>query len=111
LLLAQLENVDFFISKKREKAQLYQEHFDSKDGYMVKELTNTLSNYWLNALFLDERHSRDEFLAYANKNGVMVRPIWNLLSHLEHFKDCVFGDLSNAINLENRIVNLPSSIN
>ncbi len=111
LLLAQLENVDFFISKKREKAQLYQEHFDSKDGYMVKELTNTVSNYWLNALILDDRHIRDEFLAYANKNGVMVRPIWNLLTQLEPFKNCFQGDLSNAIFLENRVVNLPSSIN
>jgi len=111
LLLAQLENLDFFISKKREKADLYQEHFDRKDGYMIKELNNTFSNYWLNALFLDERHIRDEFLAYANKNGVMVRPIWNLLTHLAPFKNSLQGDLSNAIFLENRLVNLPSSIN
>ena len=53
---------------------------------------------------------RDKFLTYTNDNGIMTRPIWHLMNRLMMFKSCQNGDLSNAEWLEERVVNIPSSI-
>jgi len=41
---------------------------------------------------------------------VMTRPVWALMSKLPMFKDCQKGNLSNAEWLEDRAVNIPSSV-
>jgi len=53
---------------------------------------------------------RDEFLDYTNKNGVMTRPIWRLMNELEMFKDAQTTSLENAKYLEQRVVNITSSV-
>ena len=54
--------------------------------------------------------ARDEFLTETNANGVMTRPVWNLMNRLEMYKDCQVTDLSNAEWIEARLVNIPSSV-
>ena len=46
---------------------------------------------------------------YSNNNGVMARPIWRLMNNLEMYNECLKGDISNSIWLEDRVVNIPSS--
>jgi len=53
---------------------------------------------------------RDEFLEFTNKNGVMTRPIWKLMNELEIFAKCQTASLKNAKFLEERVVNIPSSV-
>ncbi len=76
----------------------------------VDEPINTVSNFWLNCILLNSKEERDAFLKFSNENGVMARPVWQLMNKLEMFKDCQTGDLSNAEWLEKRVVNLPSSV-
>jgi phosphotransferase system HPr-like phosphotransfer protein len=59
---------------------------------------------------LNDVNQRNEFLDFTNKNGVMTRPIWRLMNELEMFKDCQKTDLKNAKYLEERVVNIPSSV-
>ena len=66
-------------------------------------------SYWLNALVLEDKQARDDFLKALNDAGVMSRPIWRLMNELAMFKDCESGDLSNSKWLEERVVNIPSS--
>jgi len=40
----------------------------------------------------------------------MTRPIWRLLNKLEMYKDCQTDALENAQWLEDRVVNIPSSV-
>jgi hypothetical protein len=40
----------------------------------------------------------------------MTRPIWTLMSKLNMFKDCQSDGLKNSLWLENRVVNIPSSV-
>jgi len=40
----------------------------------------------------------------------MTRPIWTLMNKLPMFKEAQCGDLTNAEWLEERIVNIPSSV-
>jgi hypothetical protein len=40
----------------------------------------------------------------------MTRPIWTLMSKIPMFKDCQSDDLENSLWLEERVVNIPSSV-
>jgi aminotransferase in exopolysaccharide biosynthesis len=108
--VAQMENLELFIKKQRELANIYKEFFDKKGIEFITESKNAKSNYWLNGIILNNRHERDKFLKETNKNGVMTRPIWRLMNKLDMFKDCQTTNLDNSLWLEDRVVNITSSV-
>ena len=121
--VAQMERIEEIIENKRQTAHAYTAFFNegklfnnkqqTTNNKQIKHITepkNSRSNYWLNAIVLNDRKERDEFLKYTNENGIMTRPIWRLMNKLEMFKDAQTGNLENAEWLEDRVVNLPSSI-
>jgi len=110
LLVAQLENLDNFISSKRKLAHVYGTFFNSANYVFVKELMDSKSNYWLNSILLKNKQQRDEFLDETNSNGVMTRPIWTLMNKLPMFECAQCGNLTNSEWLEDRVVNIPSSV-
>ena len=110
LACAQLEQLSVFVENKRELARRYQEFFEHLDIPFIKEPMNARSNYWLNAIILPDHKTRDEFLKVTNEAGVMTRPIWRLMNKLEMYKDCQTDALTNAQWLEDRVVNIPSSV-
>ncbi|MDC0253305.1 LegC family aminotransferase [Bacteriovoracales bacterium] len=107
---AQLESLDYFLENKRDLAQKYESFFEKIGFSFFKEKEDCKSNYWLNALILEDRKERDLFLEELNKNSVMCRPVWTLLNKLPPFKNCQTTNLSNAQWLEDRLVNIPSSV-
>ena len=110
LLVAQMEQLDSFIKAKQDLANKYEEFFINRDIKFVTQPENSSSNYWLQAVLLKTKEDRDEFLNKTNKNGVMTRPIWKLMNELDMFKDCQCTSLDNSKYLEERIVNIPSSV-
>ena len=111
LLVAQLEQLEQFLQNKRELSQEYEDFFKSKtDVTFVKEPADCKSNYWLHAVLLKDREQRDAFLKFTNDNGVMTRPIWTLMNKLDIFKNSQCGVLKNCEFLEDRVVNIPSSV-
>ncbi len=111
LLVAQLEQLDTFVKNKRDLALRYEAFF--KDNYeidFIKEPKSSKSNYWLQAVIVKDLNNRDELLKYTNSNGIMTRPIWKLMNELEMFKDCQYGNLENSKYLEQRVINIPSSV-
>jgi len=110
LLVAQLENIDSFLEKKRELALLYKDYFEQSGLMFIGEPKDSKSNYWLNAVVLKDKAERDAFLEEANAKGVMTRPIWGLMNKLEMFKSDQCGVLDNALWLADRVVNIPSSV-
>lgn len=110
LLCAQLEQLDGFIENKRELAKSYQSLFSDTEIKFVMEPKGAKSNYWLCAILLKDKETRNEFLEFSNENGVMTRPVWTLMTKLEMFNQCLKGDLTNAEWLESRLVNIPSSV-
>ena len=110
---AQLENLPIFLERKRELTRHYVEGFKNISGVKVMEESSFAhSNYWLNALLLDEgvASQRDVLLQATNANGIMTRPAWILMHHLPMYENCPRMDLSVAESLEKRIVNIPSSV-
>jgi perosamine synthetase len=110
LACAQLEQLNTFIQNKRELALEYGTFFASKGINFRKELPNTKTNYWLMCLELENKHQRDLFLKETNENKVMTRPIWQLIFKSPIYSNFQRDSQENAIFLENRIVNIPSSV-
>ncbi|AJI47285.1 LegC family aminotransferase [Francisella philomiragia] len=112
LLVAQLEKLDFFLESKRQLAQDYKEFFNGFDNDVsfVEEPKDSCSNYWLQAVMLKDKVQRDLFLREMNAKGVMCRPIWRLMTELQMFESEQAFDLKNAKYLEERVVNIPSSV-
>ena len=109
LLTSQLENLNNFLSSKRNIAMEYKEFFKDKPYRFIEEPVNSKSNYWLNAIIFKDKEDRDLFLHETNSKGVMTRPVWTLMNKLSMFKDTQCDNLDNARWLADRVVNLPSS--
>lgn len=107
---AQMERLSAFIEAKRRLAHQYRDYLRNSELQFVKEPAGSTSNYWLNAVVCENRKQRDALLKATNDKGVMTRPIWRLMNHLHMYSHCLKGDLSNAEWLEERVVNLPSSV-
>ena len=107
---AQMENLSMFIEKKRKQALKYQKYFEQTDIRFIAEPKNSKSNYWLNAIILNNKEDRDTFLHCTNKNGIMTRPAWQLMNRLTMYRNCQCGDLTNAEWLADKVVNIPSSV-
>jgi dTDP-4-amino-4,6-dideoxygalactose transaminase len=111
LACAQLEQLEDFLRIKRELADYYTSLFSSTDEIeFVREIKNAKANYWLNTIVFSDPETKEKFLTYSNENGVMTRPIWRLMNKLEMYKNCQSADLSNSEYLEQRVVNIPSSV-
>ncbi len=108
---AQLEHIEEYVASKRETAKAYEEFFkDIPDIEFFVEPKDTRSNYWLNVVILKDKEAQQSFLQYTNDNGVMTRPIWELMNRLPMFEKCENDGLKNTIWFADRVVNIPSSV-
>ncbi len=110
LIVAQLEQLDGFLKSKRSLAKIYKKFFQNGDIHFVTDPENAKSNYWLNSIVLKSKDQRDLFLDETNSKGIMTRPIWVLMNKLPMFEKAQCGDLTNSEWLEERVVNIPSSV-
>uniref|UniRef100_UPI0028977654 DegT/DnrJ/EryC1/StrS family aminotransferase n=1 Tax=Sphingobacterium sp. TaxID=341027 RepID=UPI0028977654 len=107
---AQMEMLESFLADKRQLATEYIDFFKSIDVKFRTELNDTKANYWLMCVELNNIDERNQFLKISNDNGVMTRPIWTLTYRLPMYQHCYRDAQVNAEFLEQRIVNIPSSV-
>ncbi|MCC9071739.1 LegC family aminotransferase [Flavobacterium sp. F-65] len=110
LACAQLEQLNSFLENKRVLAKEYESFFATNGVKFRTETPETKANYWLMCVELDSKVDRDLFLEGTNANGVMTRPIWQLMYRLPMYANCQRDEQINAEFLEERIVNIPSSV-
>ena len=108
--VAQMEKLDDYLSNKLETAEAYATFCQEQGFDFVHGLNESRTNNWLNTIILENRAMRDEFLAFTNDQSIMTRPIWRLMNKLEMYQDCQHDGLENSFWLEDRVVNLPSSV-
>ncbi|NBB51063.1 LegC family aminotransferase [Rhizobium sp. CRIBSB] len=107
---AQLERLDDMLERKRALAARYQAAFAGFPGLrFLAEPDGTRSNYWLNALIIEDPQARDGLLTALNAAGLMARPVWTLMHRLPMFADSPRAPLPIAERLEATLVNIPSS--
>ena len=110
--LAQLNKILILLKLKRRLFKQYKKIFKNiNEASLVGEPKNAKSNFWLQAFVIkkNSKKIRNSFLSEMHKNKIFARPVWNLLHKQKHLKKYPKMNLDYAKNLENRIINLPSS--
>lgn len=110
LACAQLEQLDSFLENKRALANLYKVFFSGTAIQFVEEIENAKANYWLNVVLFESKEAQESFLKTTNGNGVMTRPVWDLMNTLPMFSNCQHDGIENSKWLADRLVNIPSSV-
>jgi len=108
---AQMERLKDILENKRNTAHVYRDFFSQvAEIDYVPEPQDTISNYWLNVILLNNLIEREAFLKQSNENKVMTRPAWILMNELEMFKESITSDLPISNEIADRLVNVPSSV-
>ena len=107
---AQLEQLERFIDIKRKRAAAYAELFRDTDWEFVTEPGNCRSNYWLCAVLTNSPSEKNAFLAATNDAGLGTRPVWEPLHSLPMYQHCRREDVSTAMDIASKLVNLPSGV-
>ena len=108
--LAQLEMLPKFLVAKRRLAKCYIE-WSRKEGLeVITEADGNRSNYWLNAIVMPDRESRDRLLSLTNNHNIMTRPAWIPMNHLSIYAACEIVDLEISDMMADRVVCLPSGV-
>lgn len=109
---AQLERLPDMLVAKRRMFARYRDAFASLgSAHIFAEPAGCRSNYWLQALMLDESAAseRDAILVATNDAGLATRPVWTLLHRLAPYAGCPRMATPVAESIERRLINLPSS--
>lgn len=108
---AQLEQIEDVLANKRDTAERYKAFFENVEGIeYFDEPADCKSNFWFNTIIAKDLEHRNEILDFTNKNGVMTRPIWELMNRLPMFEDCETDGLANSEWFADRVVNIPSGV-
>jgi perosamine synthetase len=107
---AQMECLGSFLSIKADMAAAWESFFRLREVGFATAVAPNKANHWLNAIVLSSKSERDNFLDASNAEGVMTRPVWQLMSALPMFGNCQHDGLVNSIWLADRVVNIPSSV-
>lgn len=109
--LAQMKKLEGFIARKNDFHEMYTKALDGKNGYrMLQYNKDAYCNKWFLSLYLENtKITRDEMIRYLDENGIQSRPIWTLICDLPPYVDCYKGDLTNARDYREKVVNLPAS--
>ena len=111
---AQLEQLPRLLKSKRTLFKKYEDKISLLKGVsLFKEPNACKSNYWLQTLLLDIENinERDAILSLTNESGLMTRPAWILMHRLNQFSNNPRMDLSCAVSITDRLINIPSSSN
>ena len=106
---AQMESLPILLENKRVLAKRYMDYFTNSALNFVNEPSYAKSNFWLNAIICPTEKARNILLKETNEQGIMTRPVWQLMHRLPMFKNALKGPLNNSEYIEKHLINLPSS--
>lgn len=112
--VAQMEQLDEFVAKKRHIADAYRRGLAHLPGVTVQveaEWADTTS--WLSTVLFDAAsYGRDarSTMEHLQKNGIQTRPLWQPMHSAAPFADCFATDCSISERLYGEALSLPSSV-
>jgi len=112
--LAQLENIDMFLEKRKTIARLYNYYLADLQGLTLPvEKSYAAHSYWMYSILVEDdfAHSRDETMALLAMNGVDTRPFFYPMHCMPVYKSAYHQDLKVAEEVASRGINLPTFYN
>jgi len=112
--VAQLEQLDSFLVRKRAIAQVYAEALrDLKGITLMPSPKETQPTWWLYTFLLREGtplKERKKILHQLQEAGIGARPLWHPIHSLPPYRDCQGVELEVSDRLYERGISLPSSV-
>lgn len=112
--VAQMENVDSFIEKKRRIAAKYTKAFQKIEGISTpREADWAFSTFWLYTIRIDEKKiglDSRTLLRRLDSEGIQSRPLWMPLPRNLPFRDCVAYEVEVADELHADSLSIPCSV-
>jgi perosamine synthetase len=105
--LAQLEQVDDFIQRKRQIAEFYKSSFIDLQIKFHEEHKDVYHSYWMCSILVNEPEQRDKLRDFLEKKGIETRPLFYPVHTMPMYSD-QFQKHSVAEYLGWRGINLPS---
>lgn len=112
--LAQMEQLENFISVKQRNYEFYKNNIENISGLSLLNFrTGTRSNHWFYSLYCDERYilNRDEIIKSLSEKGVQSRPIWGLIHEQVPYINSLAYYIEKAHVFRENVVNIPCSTN
>lgn len=112
--ISQLKKLNYFLKKKEKIFYHYQKKISPElDFKLIKPIKNSKSNHWLNSIIINKCNLklRNRILKEINKRKIAIRPVWKLMNRINYLSMYPCMDLKNSINIEKKIISLPSSPN
>ena len=108
--LAQMENFDSILKRKKEIDELYRKELHGFDDIKFqKKVLNSNPNCWL---FTFRTSKMRDLLTHLNSRNIQSRPFWTPMNKLPMYKNLIYineSDISNKIFKE--CISIPSSSN
>ncbi len=113
--VAQLEQLEKFIARKRSIARTYEEALSSVEGItLMPTPSNTEPTYWLYTILLDEKTTladRKGIIRDLNEKGIGARNLWHTIHDLPLYRHCQAFQIEHSTRLYERGLSLPCSVN
>ncbi len=112
--LAQLEQLENFICRKKENYELYREGIAQLDGLELLHFQADIRpNYWFYSLYLGDAFplSREELMQRYAEQRIQTRPIWGLIHQQKPYWGSRSYQIEKAEVYRSRVLNLPCSSN
>ena len=105
--VAQLEQADKFLARKREIAFYYKNGFEGLPIEFHQEAENTVHSYWMCSILVEKPKLRDDLRSYLEENGIETRPTFYPV-HTMPMYSSKYEKHVVAENIGWRGINLPS---
>jgi perosamine synthetase len=104
--LAQLEQADTILAKKRQIANWYREGLQGLPLKMHEEIPGTIHSFWMCSITVDETEQRQSLRDHLKIAGIETRPLFYPAHRLPHYSTGQLFPVAESLSA--RGINLPS---
>jgi aminotransferase in exopolysaccharide biosynthesis len=113
--VAQLEQLQGFLARKREISYKYQTAINEVDGLTIADVPSYAeNNHWMIMVQIDKKtygEDREELMQRLNANNIQTRPAWAPIHLQKPYQSCQTYRVEKAEELVENSLCLPSSTN
>ena len=109
--VAQMEQLDSFLQKKRQIAKKYRTELEEfSGGQFPNVLTDTTSD-WLSGIVLNDSHREkiSEIISSLAKSRIQARESWAPIHEMKPYRSCLSSTMESMNFLKGRVLTLPNS--
>ena len=112
--MAQFSKIKLILKKKLNIHKYYRKSLDKIDDFSLLSAPKySKSNFWLNILKLNKssKFKKNQLIKTFHSNNILVRPTWQLNHLQKEYKNCQKYKITNAYNMHESVICLPSGYN